>query len=169
MKCPACSTRLRVMKTEEMIVDVCKYGCGGIWLDRSEYKKVDQQSEAAGHALLHIERNPNITVDQTRRRICPRCETIVMARRFSSFRRQVEIDTCPYCGGYWLDSGELERIRSLFETEKDRYKATDKYLSDFQAEAIKRYAPEQEKIIEDQKKEESIISKFFRFFNPFNR
>jgi hypothetical protein len=155
------------MKTEEMIVDVCKYGCGGIWLDRSEYKKVDQQSETAGKALLNIERNPNIKVDHSRRRFCPRCENIVMARRFSSFKRQVEIDTCPYCGGYWLDGGEIDRIRSLFDTEQDRYKATDQYLSDFQEKAMERYATEQEHIKESQKRDESTIARFFRFFNPF--
>ncbi|MBF0451635.1 MAG: zf-TFIIB domain-containing protein [Candidatus Magnetomorum sp.] len=150
-----------------MIVDVCKYGCGGIWLDRSEYKKVDQQSETAGQALLHIERNPDLSIDSSKRRRCPRCETIVMARRFSSFKRQVEIDTCPYCGGYWLDGGELERIRSLFDTEQDRYKATDQYLSGFQEKAIERYAPEQANLQEYQKREESTISRFFRFLNPF--
>ncbi|KPA12822.1 hypothetical protein MHK_006993 [Candidatus Magnetomorum sp. HK-1] len=167
MKCPACSTRLRVMKTEDMIVDVCKYGCGGIWLDRSEYKKVDQQSENAGQALLNIEHNPDISVDHSRRRRCPRCETIVMARRFSSFRRQVEIDTCPYCGGYWLDGGELKRIRSLFDTEKDRYQATDKYLDDFQGKAMERHAQSEKQRQKQKKRDESTISRFFRFFNPF--
>ncbi|ETR71977.1 MAG: GTP-binding protein EngA [Candidatus Magnetoglobus multicellularis str. Araruama] len=167
MKCPACSTRLRVLKTEEMVVDVCKYGCGGIWLDRSEYKKVDQQNETAGQALLFIERNPDIKINHAVRRKCPRCETIVMARRFSSFKRQVEIDTCPYCGGYWLDGGELERIRSLFETEKDRYKATDSYLSDFTEKAIEKYAPEKKDLEQKIKRDESTISRFFRFLNPF--
>jgi len=167
MKCPACSTRLRVKKTEDMIVDVCKYGCGGLWLDRSEYKKVDQQNETAGKELLHIERNPHIKVNHSLRRMCPRCETIVMARRFSSFKRQVEIDTCPYCGGYWLDGGELERIRSLFEDQKDRYKATDRYLSDFQEMAIQKYAKENKALEKQNDRDESTISRFFRFLNPF--
>jgi len=167
MKCPACTTRLRVMKTDEMLVDVCKYGCGGIWLDRSEYKKTDQQNETAGQALLHIERNPDIKVDSSKRRNCPRCETIVMARRFSSFKRQVEIDTCPYCGGYWLDGGELERIRSLFNSEQDRYKATDRFLSGFQEKAMEQFAPENKTIKKQIEREQSTISRLFRFFNPF--
>jgi len=167
MKCPACSTPLRVMKTEDMFVDVCKYGCGGIWLDRSEYKKVDQQSENAGHELLNVDYNPDIKVDHSRRRRCPRCENMVMARRFSSFRRQVEIDTCPYCGGYWLDRGELKRIRTLFDTEKDRYKATDKYLSDFQGKALEQYAKSEDQVQKQKKRDESTMTRFFRFFNPF--
>jgi len=167
MRCPACNTRLRVMKTEEMVVDVCKYGCGGLWLDRSEYKKVDQQSETAGNSLLHIERNPNIKVNYSRRRMCPRCETIVMARRFSSFKRQVEIDTCPYCGGYWLDGGELERIRALFEDQNDRYQATERYLSDFQEQATQEHAKETKELAKQKERDESTISRFFRFLNPF--
>lgn len=33
-------------------------------------------------------------------------------RHFFSARRQVQVDECPNCGGYWLDAGELAQIRA---------------------------------------------------------
>jgi Zn-finger nucleic acid-binding protein len=33
-------------------------------------------------------------------------------RHFFSAKRRVQVDQCPNCGGYWLDAGELELIRS---------------------------------------------------------
>jgi uncharacterized protein len=33
-------------------------------------------------------------------------------RHFFSAKRHVQVDQCPNCGGYWLDSGELADIRA---------------------------------------------------------
>ncbi|RKZ31105.1 hypothetical protein DRQ33_07330, partial [bacterium] len=46
MKCPACGKELTRMKTGEIIVDVCKGGCGGIWFDKWELDRVDEKHEA---------------------------------------------------------------------------------------------------------------------------
>jgi Zn-finger nucleic acid-binding protein len=54
----------------------------------------------------------------------------VMMRHFFSIKKDVEVDECPGCGGFWLDAGELGRIRSLFKTEEERNKATDDYYSE---------------------------------------
>jgi Zn-finger nucleic acid-binding protein len=72
---------------------------------------VDEQHEAAGEPLLNIPRDPSVQVDFARKRDCPRCEGIKLKRHFFSAKRQVEVDQCPNCGGYWLDAGELEKIR----------------------------------------------------------
>ena len=34
------------------------------------------------------------------------------------------------CGGFWLDAGELAKIRSLFKTEQEREKAAEEYFSE---------------------------------------
>jgi Zn-finger nucleic acid-binding protein len=62
--------------------------------------------------LLEIRRDERIVVDPTRKRDCPRCEGIKLKRHFFSAKRRVEVDQCPNCGGYWLDSGELALIRA---------------------------------------------------------
>ena len=45
-------------------------------------------------------------------RHCPKCGDIVLMRHYYSKKRGVVVDECPSCGGFWLDAGELEQIRS---------------------------------------------------------
>jgi len=117
IKCPACFNALTSVQVGAVNVDVCR-GCGGIWFDAFELQRVDEEHETAGDWLLQIEREPRIQVDTQRKRECPRCEGVKLKRRFYSPRRQVEIDECPGCGGYWLDAGELEKIREETETAR---------------------------------------------------
>lgn len=100
------------MQVGNVTLDVCHGGCGGIWFDAFELQKVDEQEETAGEHLLHISRDKNIVVDYARKRECPRCFGIKLKRHFFSAKRTVEVDQCPNCNGYWLDAGELEKIRN---------------------------------------------------------
>ncbi len=112
MKCPACFNKLTQLQAGNLTVDVCQGGCGGIWFDAFELQRVDEEEEAAGEVLLHVERDPLVSVDTARKRECPRCAGMKLRRHFFSARRRVEVDECPNCGGYWLDSGELALIRA---------------------------------------------------------
>lgn len=126
MKCPACSDSLQTRQVGLVAVDVCDGGCGGIWFDNFELKQMDDPEEAVDKELLHVKRKADLVVDQQRRRVCPRCEgNVVMMRVFSSPTKEVEIDSCPSCGGTWLDAGELEKIRQ----ESSRKAATQRTLS----------------------------------------
>ena len=112
MRCPACFNELTQLQVGSLVVDVCQGGCGGIWFDAFELQKVDEESEKAGEPLLHVRRNERLTVDQTRKRECPRCAGVKLHRHFFSARRRVEVDQCPNCAGYWLDAGELALVRA---------------------------------------------------------
>ena len=112
MKCPACFNELTEMQVGSVKVDVCEGGCGGIWLDAFELEQVDDETEEAGARLLSISRDDSIVIDPQRKRGCPRCPQIKLQRHFFSAKRQVEVDQCPNCGGYWLDAGELAKIRA---------------------------------------------------------
>jgi uncharacterized protein len=117
IKCPACFNPLTPVQVGAVTVDVCRE-CGGIWFDAFELHRVDEEHETAGEWLLQIGRKQLIQVDTQRKRDCPRCEAVKLKRRYYSPRRQVEIDECPGCGGYWLDAGELEKIRQETETAR---------------------------------------------------
>jgi Zn-finger nucleic acid-binding protein len=112
MKCPACLRELAQMQIGGLVVDVCQGGCGGIWFDAFELQQVDEERETAGEALLHIQRDEQVVVDLSRKRQCPRCSGVKLHRHFFSATRKVEVDQCPSCAGYWLDSGELAQIRA---------------------------------------------------------
>lgn len=112
MKCPACFNELTTRQAGSIAVDVCQGGCGGIWFDAFEMQKVDDLNERAGEALLDIQRDETLKVDETRKRSCPRCPDVKLKRHYYSAARRVQVDQCPNCGGYWLDSGELALIRT---------------------------------------------------------
>lgn len=111
MKCPACFNELTKLQVGSLVVDACQGGCGGIWFDAFELQQVDEETEPGG-LLLTIERDPQVVVDTSRKRECPRCSGIRLHRHFFSAKRRVEVDECPGCGGYWLDAGELAQIRA---------------------------------------------------------
>jgi Zn-finger nucleic acid-binding protein len=131
MTCPACGHALSSRNAGGITVDVCDGGCGGIWFDRFELQKVDEQSESAGAELLQVARDPNITVDPAERYRCPHCtDGVVLMRHFWSVERAVTIDQCPECSGFFLDAGELGRIRDEFPTEEARHAAADAYFKE---------------------------------------
>lgn len=128
MICPACDQPLRALQVGKMTVDVCDGGCGGIWFDNFELKKVDEPSEIEGEALLDVRFDPGLVVDHERRRACPKCDNVVLQRHFFSQQRRVQVDSCPNCGGVWLDQGELAQIRSESAAKPDRKAAADQYF-----------------------------------------
>jgi Zn-finger nucleic acid-binding protein len=162
MKCPACGNMLQEVTVEDVTVDVCKGGCGGIWFDQFELKKFDEPHESAGQALLDVEQDESITIDRTKRLNCPKCDDIVMMRHFFSVKKDVEVDECPGCGGFWLDAGELGTIRSLFETEEERHKAADEYFSEVFGDKMAAMRAESEAKLNKARK----ISNMFRFICP---
>ena len=162
MKCPACENPLQEMTVEDVTVDVCKGGCGGIWFDQFELKKFDEPHESAGERLLEIERDEGITVDRAKRFKCPKCEDVVMMRHFFSVKKQVEVDECPSCGGFWLDAGELDKMRSLFKTEEERHKAAEEQFAEiFGLQLAETQAQDEAKLNKVRR-----ISNMFRFVCP---
>ena len=129
MKCPACGNQLKEMDVEGVTVDVCDGGCAGIWFDNFEIDKFDEPHEPAGALLDGIARNKSVTVNESQKRKCPRCEDIVMMRHYFSIKQQVEVDECSSCAGIWLDYGELEKIRNLFETAEERERAGEAQIA----------------------------------------
>jgi uncharacterized protein len=121
--CPACEHTMTGFEVQDITVDVCEGGCGGIWFDGHELKKVDEPHEAIGQELLEAKYDPEVIVDESQRRDCPHCVSIVMMRHFSSIKREVEVDECPSCGGFFLDRGELNSLREQYDTEEERSEA----------------------------------------------
>ena len=162
MKCPACRNELTPITVEDITVDVCENGCGGIWFDTFELQKVDEPKESTGERLLDINRDKKIRVDLSQRRHCPKCQDTVMMQHFFSVKREVTVDECYRCGGFWLDYGELGRIRSLFGSDEERREAAIKYFEDvFGEELSKMHQESKEKMERAQR-----IAWMFRFICP---
>ncbi len=164
MKCPACENILQEMTVGDVAVDVCKGGCGGVWFDNFEIKKFDEPHESAGEALLDIERDEGLIVDHTKRLKCPKCDDVVMMRHFFSVKKGVEVDECPGCAGFWLDAGELRKIRGLFKTEEERHEAAEEYFEEVFGDRLRAMKAESEEKLAKTRK---IVS-LFRYICPSN-
>lgn len=162
MTCPGCGKELEAMTLDDVTVDVCRSGCAGIWFDRFELEKFDEPHEETGLALLEIEKNPNVTVDRTQRMNCPRCPDITMFRHFFSVKREVAVDECPACAGFWLDFGELGQIRSQFRSEEERTAAAFEYFDEVFGERLAAMHAESEEKAEKARR----IARIFRFICP---
>jgi uncharacterized protein len=127
MNCPVCSNELRELRVENIQVDVCDPGCGGIWFDAFELQRMDEPHETAGAKLVEAvsgrDTAGTLPPDLDSKRRCPRCDGVKLKKHFFSAQRRVRVDQCPNCGGYWLDSGELEAIRA--ETGKQSQKPAE--------------------------------------------
>ena len=86
---------------------------------------------------------------------------------FKQFRtiivqKKVEVDECLGCGGFWLDAGELRKIRSLYSSEQERQEAAEEYFSElFGDEFAAMEAENQAKLAKTKK-----IANMFRFICP---
>jgi len=108
-------------------VDACRGGCGGIWFDNFELDKVDQAHQSLGAALIALEFDPKVKVEDARRN-CPKCIDVVLMKHKFSPEKTVLVDECPKCGGVWLDGGELAQIRRHGPTAEDRKKAAQRFF-----------------------------------------
>jgi len=136
MKCPACDNTLTALKAGTITIDVCEGGCGGMWFDNFELKKINDPTEIDATALLRFDRDDLRLIDYEKRRRCPKCDVIMM-RHFFSERREVEVDECPSCGGVWLDPGELTQIRRERREDRDPEEAAKNYFNRVFAEGLK--------------------------------
>jgi hypothetical protein len=130
MNCPACKNEMTPVTIEDVTVDVCKDGCGGMWFDNFELQKFDETHEAAGQELLRLAGSPKISVDPQAKRPCPKCEGVTMMQHFFSVKREITIDECPGCGGIFLDAGELAAIHEKYPTEEQRNAEAQKLLGE---------------------------------------
>jgi len=121
--CPACHRELTAVTVADATVDVCRGGCAGMWFEQGVLSRFDEVTEAAGRTLIERTGSPTISVDLGQRRPCPKCPDCVMMRHFFSPKRAVTVDECPTCAGIWLDAGELQRIRSEYDSREARRQA----------------------------------------------
>lgn len=127
MRCPACGRPMREIPVGGIPLDVCDGGCGGIWFDNFELRKIARAGGPLPEALVQINWDPAVAVDPGKKRGCPRCEGVIMLRHFYGVKREVEIDECPRCAGIWLDRGELEAIQAQYGSDEEKQAAEQRF------------------------------------------
>lgn len=113
MECPRCKSPLEIIDLGEfggeyaaVVIDSCPK-CGGVWYDKGE---LDARDESVWTDVEDFDFETRLSGG--RRALCPKCEVslIPVSPRGA---REIVIDRCPDCSGFWLDPGELESIQNL--------------------------------------------------------
>ena len=114
MKCLRCdNTQMEVQvkgKGADIIeIDVCP-ACKGIWLDAKELSSLDDNFFVNLEEITYEKVVPSGGDAQLK---CNRCDNIPMNKVQPSEFKDVVLDICPSCKGFWLDKGELEKMREV--------------------------------------------------------
>src|SRR6185312_14840058 len=118
MKCPVCQKNMSEQDFGGVKVDVCRDGCKGIWFDCFELSKLDEKNEGVGNALQEALHYPRVNDENRGNLTCPKCEKS-MHRHLYKSDKEVNVDECYNCGGFFLDSGELTEIREHHMSEQE--------------------------------------------------
>jgi Zn-finger nucleic acid-binding protein len=85
-----------------------------------------------------------------------------MWRHFASVKREVSVDECPACAGFFLDHGELNALRDQFATEDERAEAAQQLFDEmFDGDIAKL-----EQASEDKLEKSRRLAHMFRFLLP---
>jgi len=119
MDCPVCGKLMVEEDFGDVNVDVCKNGCKGIWFDWGELEQLDENHEGVGRALEEALKSPRVN-DADRGPInCPKCGIAMHTHKYGR-AKEVNVDECYACGGFFLDSGELRQIRDSYMSNQER-------------------------------------------------
>ena len=120
MNCPSCDNTLTSQNEAGIQAQVCAGGCGGLWLEGRQVKKVRDRLPGAGVHLLDIPRAEGVHVFRDVQHVCPHCRTTLLYRHCFDRQLELEIDQCAKCAGFWLETGPLPDIVSLGKSSADR-------------------------------------------------
>jgi Zn-finger nucleic acid-binding protein len=109
-------------------VQVCESGCKGIWFDQSELKGLDQAGQGMGSALEAALQSPRVNTPPRAPLMCPRCHIQMQLHKFQR-DKEVNVDECYSCGGFFLDPGELKEIRDHYMNDAERAAYADQVIN----------------------------------------
>ena len=162
MICPVCGDSMEQEDFGGVMVDVCKNGCKGIWFDWMELKKLDEESEGCGKALESALKAESNYVRSDQPVNCPKCNIPMHIHKYQ-FSKEVSVDECYACGGFFLDAGELAAIRETFMSDEDINAFADKLAAN---------VPSYQSALQDHEKEKDrveAIRNYTRFLRIFTK
>lgn len=130
MNCPVCEKPMVEEDFSGVQVDVCRDGCKGIWFDWLELVRLDENHEGLGVSLEEALKSPRVNDGEREQLNCPKCGMAMQTHKYKS-AKEVNVDECYGCGGFFLDSGELQEIRGNYMTEEEEQAYVDKLLEEF--------------------------------------
>jgi uncharacterized protein len=122
ISCPRDKTSLVPQLFDSTIEAEHCSSCGGVFLDKGQLEKIEDAT-AKDYAAQIKEPDDGAQEAEMAKQLerkeatCPKCNA-EMEKEEYGFCSEVLIDSCPKCGGIWLDHGELREIMIFFEQAK---------------------------------------------------
>ena len=113
--CPACNHLMQkiYVPSECIDIDLCSDGCGGIFFDKGEMFKINDDFKHIKDLKAYLDKeyikSDFIATNDKEPRYCPVCNILMNKSHVAN--GTVIMDSCTNCGGVFLDRGELEKIR----------------------------------------------------------
>jgi Zn-finger nucleic acid-binding protein len=160
MKCPACQNELHECEVAGIKIAVCRGECGGLWIDRFQFKKIQTLKPGSGKSLLMIERSEGLKIYRGAEHACPACITTLLHRHFFSADEDTEINQCSKCRGFWIDLAGLSKLQALPKDERNQ--AVAKYFAVIIDEKIYRMRL----LHDDMAQQAQVLSQIIQFLCP---
>lgn len=168
MKCPVCGQEM-VKEDFGVEVDVCENGCKGIWFDHYELSNLDEKNEGLGAALEAALRSPRHNDGQRGPIACPKCSIPMHTHKYAR-AKEVNVDECYECGGFFLDSGELTEIRDHYMSDAEVAAYTEQLVNAVPSyvQARNRLDAEKKRLVAIKKFTQILMTKYWgvRFLLP---
>lgn len=163
MNCPKCDNGFEVIQFHEVELDRCK-GCGGLWFDEGELKKIEDMELSGADISDFDKRNTEHMEHGAGEGKCPKCENPLCEINFM-YESKIRIDACEVCGGLWLDQGELSEIMEYLSKHGDNSEEMSKYMEAY--EEARKKGRESEDKIDNSLAESMILKVVYRFMSNF--
>lgn len=106
--CPKCAARMQPVDCDGVTVDRCPT-CGGMFFDLDEEPHILRNQELVAQLDTHPPDPHNPHADAKVKIHCPR-DGEPMLHVHDVQQHHVGYETCPACGGVYLDAGELKDL-----------------------------------------------------------
>jgi Zn-finger nucleic acid-binding protein len=114
--CPDDKVFLRSLTMKQVTVDACPH-CAGIFFDEGEINQMRLDGDDTLAELdERVQPAEDFTIDfmalEEPPRQCPSCKHEMDKMRYL-YDSPVILDSCPNCGGVWVEDGELKHMRAV--------------------------------------------------------
>jgi Zn-finger nucleic acid-binding protein len=159
MNCPVDNGLMASEDFGGINVFVCRDGCKGMWLTWAELHKLEDKNMAMSAAMQESLTWPEQSNADLPALKCPNCGE-VMHRHLAEDDKQVSLDECYACGGFFLASGQLAELRAHEMTQGEEQGYADKLVN-----GLPEWIQAQAELQRDQDRAEAIrrFTRFVRF------
>lgn len=117
MTCPECSIEMDKVKTESnygipIVLNQC-HRCGGLWFrDLQLFQvKISEAEKIDAVSAIDLGKLKQNVVLSNHSHSCPSDGTPLEVFHDPGFPKSLQIESCPKCGGFWLNRGEFQEFQ----------------------------------------------------------